>query len=181
MRHSPDWTCEECRRRPPAFSKAWSCFRYDSPLKDALHLFKYSRKVALAGPLASLFQTRPIDPQAFDLVMPVPLHPDRLRDREFNQALLLADRLARRSSIPLSYDNLMRTKAAPPQSELSRAARLTNLRRAFAVREPAAIRDARILLIDDVFTTGATAHACAKALRRAGAGPVSVCTLARAV
>lgn len=178
---APTLVCGDCHRRPPAFSKAWSCYRYDSPLKDAIHLFKYQRKVVLARPLASLLLSRRIDPQDYDLVMPVPLHPDRLREREFNQALLLADHLARRLNLPLSYDNLIRTYPTPPQSELSRAARLTNLRRSFAVRQPAAIRGRRILLIDDVFTTGTTINECAKALRKAGAGPVSACTLARAV
>ncbi len=179
--YTPDLICGECHGRPPAFSKAWSCYRYDSPLKDAIHLFKYRRKVALARPLATLLLARGVDPLDYDLVMPVPLHPDRLREREFNQALLLADHLASRLGLPLSYDNLIRTQATPPQSELSRAARLKNLRRTFGVRQPAALQAKRILLVDDVFTTGTTVNECAKALRKAGAGPVSACTLARAV
>lgn len=179
--YTPDLLCGECHLRPPAFSKAWSCYRYESPLKDAIHLLKYQRKVALAGPLADLLMERTGDPHDFDMVMPVPLHPDRLREREFNQALLFADRVARHLALPLSYDNLIRTQATPPQSELTRAARLRNLRRTFAVSRPAGIIGRRILLIDDVFTTGTTVNECAKVLRKAGAGPVSVCTIARAI
>ncbi|MBI5854000.1 MAG: ComF family protein [Nitrospirae bacterium] len=179
--YSPGLVCADCRRHPPAYARAWSCYRYEPPLQDAIQLLKYQRKVALASPLAALFAHRPVQPSAFDLIMPVPLHADRLREREFNQALLLADRLATALNLPLSYDHLIRTKATAPQSELNRAARLQNLRRTFAVRAPDDIQGKRILLVDDVFTTGTTVNECAKVLRKAGAGPVSACTVARAV
>ena len=178
---TPDWQCDDCHRHPPAYEKAWSCNAYESPLKDAIHLFKYRRKVALAAPLAGLLLTRAAAARECDLVVPVPLHPDRLRDREFNQSLLLADLVARHLKIPLSYDTLVRTRPAPAQSELSRAERLKNLRKTFAVERPQLLQDKRILLIDDVYTTGTTVNECAKALRKAGAGSVFVCTLARAL
>ena len=111
--------------------------------------------------------------------MPIPLHPSRLREREYNQSLLLADELNRDLGLPLVYDNLVRLRATPPQTELSRSERLANLRRCFAVQRPADVIDKRVLLIDDVMTTGTTAHECAKALRKAGAGDVYVVTLAR--
>jgi ComF family protein len=117
----------------------------------------------------------------YDAVIPVPLYPTKLRDREYNQSLLLADRLSRHTRIPLSYDNLVRTRETPPQTELSRAVRLKNLRRAFTVRRPADMAGKRVLLIDDVFTTGTTVNECAKALRKAGALDVYVCTLARTI
>jgi ComF family protein len=111
--------------------------------------------------------------------MPVPLHASRLRDREYNQSLLLADELNRDLRLPLVYDNLVRLRAAPPQTELSRSERLANLRRCFSVRRPAEVDGKRVLLIDDVMTTGTTANECAKALRKAGAAEVFVLTLAR--
>jgi ComF family protein len=116
-----------------------------------------------------------------DLIMPVPLHSTRLRTREFNQSLLLADQVARHLTRPVSADNLIRKVATDPQTTLSRQARMRNLRKAFAVRESHEIIDRRILLIDDVFTTGTTVNECAKTLKRAGAASVTVLTLARTV
>lgn len=116
-----------------------------------------------------------------DVVIPVPLFPTRLHEREYNQSLLLADRLSRATGVPLSYDNLIRSRDTPPQTELTRAVRLKNLRGAFTLRRPDNIAGKRILLIDDVFTTGATVNECAKTLRRARAADIYVCTLARTV
>lgn len=116
-----------------------------------------------------------------DMIVPVPLHPARLRGREFNQSLLLADRLARHMDRPVSPTNLIRTTATDPQTTLTRQARLNNLRKAFDVRRPEDLREKRILLVDDVFTTGTTLNECAKVLRQAGSGPVFALTLARTV
>jgi ComF family protein len=116
-----------------------------------------------------------------DLIMPVPLHSDRLRTREFNQSLLLADHIARHLTRPVSANNLVRRVATDPQTTLSRQARLRNLRKAFAVRSPHEIVDRRVLLIDDVFTTGTTVNECAKTLKKTGAESVTVLTLARTV
>lgn len=113
--------------------------------------------------------------------MPVPLHPSRLREREFNQSLLLADRIARHLRRPISFTNLIRTLPSDPQSTLTRKERMKNLRRAFAVNEPVQIARTRILLIDAVFTTGTTVNECAKALKQAGAEDIVVLTLARTV
>jgi len=146
-----------CRSRRPAYTRAWSLYRYDSPLQEAIRLFKYHKKVALADALGALMQSLSLDLLSVDAVMPVPLYATRLRDREYNQSLLLAERVSRARRLPLSYDNLIRTRDTPPQTELTRA------------------------VIDDVFTTGATVDECAKTLRRAGATDVYVCTLARTV
>jgi len=116
-----------------------------------------------------------------DVMMPVPLHPTRLRAREFNQSLLLADQLGRHLALPVSATNLVRIAATDPQTTLTRQERLRNLRKAFAVRRPQDITEKRILLVDDVFTTGTTLNECAKTLRKAGAGPVFALTLARIV
>ncbi|MGH7230020.1 MAG: ComF family protein [Nitrospiraceae bacterium] len=178
---SPDHLCGPCRMQPPAYTQAWSFYPYIEPLHDAIRLFKYQKKVALAGALGDLLMDVPLPVPNVDVVMPVPLHPARLREREYNQSLLLADRLNRRLRLPLSYDNLIRSRHTPPQTELSRAVRLKNLRRAFVVLRPAEVLGKRILLIDDVMTTGATVNECAKTLRKAGASDVYVCTLARTI
>ena len=116
-----------------------------------------------------------------DMIIPVPLHPTRLRAREFNQSLLLADQLSRHLARPVSATNLVRIAATDPQTTLSRQERLRNLRNAFEIRRPPDLSGKRILLVDDVFTTGATLNECAKSLRNAGAGPVFALTLARTV
>jgi ComF family protein len=115
------------------------------------------------------------------VIIPVPLHIRRLREREFNQSLLLADHIGCSLNIPVAYTNLVRTVPTPAQTTLSRKSRQINLRRAFAVRRPEAIVNKRILLIDDVFTTGTTVNECAKALRRAGSADVFALTLGRTV
>ena len=179
LQHSPQHRCGRCRRRPPYFARAWSLYSYVPPLQDAIRLFKYQKKVALADALADLLHHALPDMPAIDAVVPVPLHASRLREREYNQSLLLADRLCRRRGLALSFDNLARTRATPPQTELTRAQRMINLRGAFTVLRPQEFTQQRLLLMDDVFTTGATVNECAKVLRKAGASDVYVLTLAR--
>lgn len=179
--HSPAHQCGACRARPLALTQVWSLFPYQPPLKEAITLFKYRGKLSLTQPLAqSLIEALPAFP-ALDGIIPVPLHPQRLREREYNQSLLLADRLSHHTEIPLLLGCLLRVRRTVPQTSLSRKERLTNLRRAFSVAKPAHIQGKRILLVDDVFTTGTTLHECAKTLRRAGSGPVYGLTLARMV
>jgi ComF family protein len=179
--HSPTHECQDCRTRAPHYSQVWAPYAYCSPLQDAIALFKYQGKVALADALgALLIQARP-NPLDADTLMPIPLHPNRLRQREFNQALLLADRLGPVLDLPVSYRNLIRTVDTDPQITLSRSARLQNLRKAFALRSPEEVVGKRILLVDDVFTTGTTASECARVLLKAGAKDVAVLALARSV
>jgi ComF family protein len=116
-----------------------------------------------------------------DVIIPVPLHPARLRAREFNQSLLLADQLSRHLAKPVSATNLIRTAATDPQTTLSRQERLRNLRNAFKIRRPQELVGKRILLVDDVYTTGTTLNECAKTLRHADTGPVYALTLARTI
>jgi ComF family protein len=178
---TPDHHCQNCVERPPVYERAWTLFPYIPPLQDAICLFKYRGKIALARPLANLMITALPENLDADLIMPVPLHPTRLRTREFNQSLLLADHIARYLTRPVSASNLVRRVPTEPQTTLSRRARMRNLRKAFAVRKPHEIIDQRILLIDDVFTTGTTINECAKTLKKAGAASVTVLTLARTV
>jgi len=179
--YSPHHLCASCRLRRPAYTQAWSLYPYVPPLQDAIRLFKYHGKVALADALGLLMSAAlPFLPE-IDLLMAVPLHPSRLKEREFNQSLLLADRLNRRLRLPLSYGNLVRVRHTQPQTALSRRARLKNLRRAFLVLRPQEVAGKKILLVDDVATTGTTVNECAKALRKAGAADVYIETLARTI
>jgi ComF family protein len=179
LEYSPSHRCQSCRESPPAFDCVLSPYAYEGTLARAIHLFKYRKCVALARPLAKLMLVCKDKLPAVDLVLPVPLHPKRLRLREFNQSLLLADRIATDLSLPLSLHNLRRIRQTPPQTELHRAARAENVKHAFAPYHSKVLQDQRVLLIDDVLTTGATVNECAKALRQAGAKAVVVWTLAR--
>jgi ComF family protein len=179
--YSPNHVCHTCHEELPAYNRAWTLYPYLPPLQDAIWLFKYRGKVALADALAQLMIDRLPSFDPVDLLMPVPLHRQRLREREFNQSLLLADRIGQYLKTPVSCDNLIRTVPSPAQTTLSRADRLKNLRGAFALRHPESIAGRRILLLDDVFTTGSTVNECAKTLRKAGSGAVFVLTLGRTV
>lgn len=179
--YTPNHQCQDCQRRSPDFQRAWTLFPYLPPLREAICSFKYRGKHTLAKPLARLMISalpREID---VDIIIPVPLHPTRLRMREFNQSLLVADQLGRHMARPVSTTHLVRITATDPQTTLTRQARLRNLRKAFEVHRPQDLTDKRILLVDDVFTTGTTLNECAKTLRKAGSGPVFALTLARTV
>ncbi len=182
-----DHLCSRCLTRRPQFDMARSCAVYrstgdtGSTLAAALHRYKYHRDVTLAPVLGDLLAERcPLPPQ-YDLVLPVPLHLSRLRWRGFNQSLLLARPLARRFGLPLDPFVLLRTRATRPQVHLDETDRRRNITGAFAVRDRGAVRGRRILLVDDVYTTGATVDECARTLRRAGARHIDVLVLARAV
>jgi ComF family protein len=178
---TPDHQCQNCLDRPPAYARAWTLYPYLPPLQDAICAFKYRGKFALAKPLAALMINA--IPAEIDsgLILPVPLHPDRLRAREFNQSLLLADLLGRHLKRPVCATSLVRVLASAPQTTLTRQERLRNLRHAFAIRNPEVLAGRHVLLIDDVFTTGTTLNECAKTLLKAGALSVSALTLARTV
>jgi ComF family protein len=164
---------------PPAYACARTLYPYVPPLQDAICLLKYRGKVALVPSLSRLMIEHLPTRDRVDVVIPVPLHSDRLRAREFNQSLLLAHRIARHLRLPLSCTALVRLAASAPQTILSRKERLSNLRGAFAVPEPGLLTGKRILLVDDVFTTGATMNECARTLTQAGSGEVFALTLAR--
>jgi ComF family protein len=151
-------------------------------VRDAIHAFKFGGRRALAGPLGDLLAESggriPPGP-SIDLVIAVPLHPSRERQRGFNQATLLARRLGRRWELPVAHDVIRRATATTPQTELDAEARRENVRNAFVLRRPAAVAGRHVLLVDDIMTTGATVGECAACLRRAGAASVGVLTVAR--
>ncbi len=142
---------------------------------------KYSEKTQLASPLARLMARADAPPTHIDAIVAVPLHPRRLREREFNQSLLLARHLGRQWQIPVLINVLQRTRFTRPQTSLTKRERIKNLRRCFAVATPSIIAGKTLLVVDDVFTTGTTVNECAKTLRKAGARAVYVHTLARTV
>jgi ComF family protein len=178
---TPTHRCQHCLVRPPAYDRAWTLYPYIPPLQDAICAFKYRNVFDLAKPLASLMIRALPEELEADVIVPVPLHPSRLRTREFNQSLLIADRVARSLMRPVAATDFVRTVATDPQTSLTRQKRLRNLRQAFAVRHAKPFAERRVLLIDDVFTTGTTLNECAKALRSAGAVSVSALTLARTI
>jgi ComF family protein len=175
---SPDHHCGDCREDPPAFSRAITPFAYEGTLVKAIQYFKYNKGNVLAGPLAHLLRND-LETLRIDRVMAIPLHPRRLRSREFNQSLLLAEQISRFRALPLLIDAMSRVRETPPQVGLSKRERRENIRRAFSVTRPGSIRDQRILLIDDVYTTGATLREGAATLMRAGAKEVVVAAVAR--
>jgi len=177
LTHSPAHVCGRCRKHPPACTP----FGYHGVLRDAISQFKYHGKVRLAQPLAQLLASALTLPETIDGIIAVPLHPNRLREREYNQSLLLAHCLSHHLRIPVMWNVLIRTRHTVPQTTLKRSARLKNLRRSFTVTRSELIEGKNILLVDDVFTTGTTTHECAKALRKAGAEDIYVGTLARMV
>lgn len=173
--------CEACLRQPPPFARVHVLGNHQGLLREAVHRFKYREGLLLARPLGQLLAEtvqNAWDGRAPDLLLPVPLHPDRLRRRGYNQALQLARQVGRQCGIPLAPAGLRRVRETTAQQGLAARQRHTNLRNAFEVTVPVAGR--RLLLIDDVMTTGATARECAGVLRQAGAISVEVAILGRA-
>lgn len=178
-----DHRCGACLADPPPFVSARGALLFSGTVRDLIHRFKYNGSVMLRRPLAELAAAhldRHVAAFGADLLVPVPLHTKRLRQRGFNQAILLGEILAQRWGCPLQRNNLQRSRWTEPQVNLSAAARADNVRGAFTVRSPAEIAGRRILLVDDVYTTGSTARECCRVLLRAGAAAVTVLTVARA-
>ena len=171
--------CPRRARHPQALDGLRSAAWYTGPLRLAIRRFKYRGQRVLAGPLASiLLEGWRRDPPPAELLVPVPLHPRRARERGYNQAALLAGRLGRALALPVDTRHLARIRATPPQVGLTASQRLANVEGAFAYRGPD-LAGRAVCLIDDLCTTGATLEACAAALRQAGAASVWACTLAR--
>lgn len=174
--------CGPCRLEETVFDRLRSFGPYDAELRSLVVLLKYSsvRTLArpLAGWLAAVLHQNP-EMASFDALVPVPLHPRRLRARGYNQAELLARELSRWVEHPVRADWLHRVRDTPSQTGLTPLQRAENVRGAFT--GPAKLKAARILLVDDVCTTGATLNACARELKRAGADTVYGVTVARVV
>jgi len=176
--------CSNCRDMDLHFVSARSAVTARGVVLEAIHRYKYSRALWFENFLADLLLRAAVPAvreQSWDLVVPVPLHPTKQREREFNQAERLAGRLAQALGTPMNTDLVRRVQPTRTQTLLSKTQRAENVRRAFAARPACRLHGERVILVDDVLTTGATTSACAGALRAAGAGEVCVWTVARGV
>jgi ComF family protein len=171
-------TCGACALRPPAFDASAACFEYRFPLDRLVQRFKYAANLALGSALARALADRLEDEPRVDVLVVPPLSAARLRERGFNQALEIARVVGRRLRVPVAREAIVRTRETEAQAALGRAARHANVRGAFACS--AQLDGARVAIVDDVLTTGATLDAIAKALKSAGASQVAAWTLARA-
>lgn len=175
--------CANCREMELHFSSARSAVAAGGLVLEVIHRYKYQRALWFEPFLADLLirEAAPVlRGGSWDWLVPVPLHPAKEREREFNQAERLARRLSKATNIPVHTRLLKRIEATRTQTRLTRSERAANVRRAFALRNRRQKLDGgRIVLLDDVFTTGATTSACARQLREAGAEEVCVWTVAR--
>lgn len=169
---------------PPAFDRARAAMRFSDVARDLVHLLKYGDRLDLVKPFAR-WMSRAGDEilHEADAFVPVPLHWTRLFQRRFNQSAELARAIAKPRKLPVIDDTLVRVRATPPQVGLAREERAKNVHGAFSIDKAARakVKGKRIVLVDDVLTTGATANACARVLRRAGAARIDVLTFARVV
>ena len=174
--------CTNCREMELHFTSARSAVVASGIVRETIHRFKYQRALWFEPFLADLLirEAKPaLREQHWDFIVPVPLHPVKHREREFNQAEQLASHLSAATKIPLNKKLLRRIIPTATQTLLTREQRATNMRGAFAADEHSSLDGEQIVLVDDVFTTGATTSACAKVLKSAGAGDVCVWTVAR--
>lgn len=175
--------CAACEKMRPAYDRLRGVVVYDPAVAAAIKSFKYQRDVTLARALARVLHGvsgSGLRWNDYDAIIPVPLHPVRLRERRFNQALLLLRELPDSRSLPIRPDLLQRVRHTTPQAELSAKERRENVKGAFAVTPETSLTDLRVLLVDDVASTGSTLHECAKVCKQAGAAAVDAAVVARA-
>ena len=177
------FTCANCAHRTIYFDAAVAAYRGRGIIRQVIHDFKYGRQVHLrhlvARWLCTAFDDERLSGRQFDIIVPVPLHPTRRRERGFNQASLLAELLSARISIRCQAV-LERVRYTTTQTALDREERIENLHNAFRLRKNADVRGLHVLLVDDVLTTGSTLSECSRILKRAGAISVYAATAARA-
>jgi len=174
--------CPECQKHNFVFTQAWGTSLYNAQMKNLIHLFKYKNKTSLRH----LFQKQmvrfindyhvPIN--TFDGLVAVPLHPSKMRERQYNQSEILADEISRVFQVRVLKNAIVRTRATKPQALLNEKERWTNVKDAFRIRQPLKLKGRSILIIDDLMTTGATVCEVAQTLKNSGAKEVCVLTLA---
>ncbi len=173
-----DRVCGNCQTDPPPFARARAAAIYEGPVAKAITNLKFGRRMAFLPPMQHWLK-RPLCLELIadaDLLVPVPLHPKRIKNRGFNQALLLAQAFPEAA---LAGEAVVRTRHTAPQVGLNPKERQDNVKGAFAVPDPGLVKGKNVLLIDDLFTTGSTVKECARVLRKAGARQVEVLTVAR--
>jgi len=181
--------CARCLAHPPRYRRARAIARYRTTAEDEpgtlpalIRRHKYGLDQSVGRALVEYMGDElPVSAADYDVVVPVPLHWRRLWWRGFNQSALLAAEVARRLNLPLDTTVISRKRFTPPQTAQHQGERVRNVRRAFSIANPERIRSRRVLIVDDVMTTGATVDECARALLAAGAVSVDVFTLARAL
>jgi competence protein ComFC len=177
------FTCANCAHRTIYFEAAVAAYRGRGVVREIIHEFKYARQIHLRHLVARWVRAALDDERLrdchFNIIVPVPLHPARQRERGFNQACLLAELLSAQTSIPCK-PLLERIRYTTTQTALDRSERMENLHNAFRLRKNADVRGLRVLLIDDVLTTGSTLSECARVLKRGGAISIYAATAARA-
>lgn len=172
--------CGACIENPPVFRRARAALVYDDASRKIIVRFKHGDQLQAISALVPWLREAGADVLAdADVLVPVPLHPRRLLKRRYNQSALLARGVAAACCKPCLVDGLKRIRPTPPQGSLDRKDRLENVKGAFAVRDASAVVGKTVLLIDDVFTTGATLNVCADTLYKAGAAAVDVLAIAR--
>lgn len=167
--------CGDCLANPPAFDTTLALFRYEYPIAGLLQQYKYAEVLAMAELFAQLFL--PMVTHQPDLIIPVPLHPERLKARGFNQSLEIARVLGRELHIPVDAQSTQRIKMTPPQASLPLKLRAENMKGAFRCHRD--LTGLRVAIMDDVMTTGASMHALAKSLKKSGASHVECWVMAR--
>jgi ComF family protein len=168
--------CGSCISSPPDFDATHAVFLYDFPIDAMMQRYKYGNMLSLCSFFGQLLSTK-TDLENVDLIIPMPMHPTRLKERGFNQALEIAKVLVKNHKEKLDYKSAERQKLTPPQASLPLKARVKNIRGAFAVN--ADLAGKRIAIVDDVMTTGASLNELAKILKKAGASHVECWVIAR--
>jgi ComF family protein len=174
--------CADCARQKPSWDRARAVMRYDKHSRHLVLALKHGDRTHVARALGRWMGRAGAELlQGADMIVPVPLHWTRLFTRRYNQAGLLAHAVRAAGGLPVMADWLVRRRRTPSQGRLGPVARVRNVRGAFAVRRGCDVKGKRIVLVDDVLTTGATVEECARVLRRGGAASIGVLTLSRAV
>lgn len=184
LEKSISFKCSQCTLVHPGFDYARAAVKTNPLILEVVHKFKYSQKVYLKNFLGSLLNQaadRWIKRKDWDMIIPIPLHSAHQRKRGFNQAECLARILSKHTKIPLHLNNLQRVKNTLPQACLERNDRLKNLKGAFNVKDKELIRGSRIILVDDILTTGTTCDYASRVLKKAGADYICVLTVSRGV
>lgn len=173
-------TCAACLAQPPRIARTRAAVAYDDLSRRLVLALKYGRKVALARTMAR-YMAPLVEPGEDRLLVPVPLHRGRLWQRGFNQSLIIARALSHRTGLAVEPSVIRRVRRTPPLKGMNLRQRRRTVAAAFRVREPEAVAGRTIVLVDDVLTTGATAEACARVLRAAGAARIELVSWARVV